>query len=239
MTSEFTPDHGARFAISGQFAHFRDIFTQAFFETLLGPPRPTILGMIGAALGMSERDVVELGKRLLVGFRIVEIRGFANEITTALNLKSPPTRTPVLRSILVEPSYEICIASDDVGLLSRILQSLREPIYPLYLGISDFLAQVTKVDDVVSSLTRRTSKVLECVAPVTGEDKHIVKLQEPLSGFYVPPRKYHTVHSFKLTPKGRQPNSHIDLLMFFKCDIEFTQEKRVYEFEDGARFCIF
>jgi len=253
MTSGFTPDRGVRFEISGQFAHFRNIFTQAFFETLLGPPRPTILGMIGGALGMGEADTIELGKKVQVGLKIIEIKGFANEVTTALNLKLPyvrpgdseametewPIRTPVLRSILIEPKYEICVVSNDTSLLLRIANSVCAPAYPAYLGISDFLGYVTRVDENISGLTRGSSKAIECVAPVTDRDKYVVRLHNPISGFYMPPRRYHTIHSFNLTPEGRRHDRYIDLLMFFGYCVEFAQEKEIYEFEDGAHFCVF
>jgi CRISPR-associated protein Cas5 subtype I-B len=247
MTSEFSPDHGVRFEVSGQFAHFRDIFTQAFFQTLLGPPRPTILGMIGAALGFSETNTIELGKKVLVGVRIIEIKGFANEVTTAHNLKLPeledekewPIRTPVLRSILVEPRYEVCVVSEDRVMLLRIAESLRAPRYPLYLGISDFLAYVTRVDEAVSRLKRGTSKTVGCVAPITHQDRFNVRLKGPISGFHMPPQKSHTIHSFTLSPEGRKPERYIDLLMFFNCEVEFNQEKEVYKLEDGAGFCVF
>jgi len=251
MTSEFTPSHGVRFEISGQFAHFRDVFTQSFFATLPGPPRTTILGMIGAALGLGEAETIELGKKLLIGLKIIDIKGFANEVTTALNLKPPakekdeestptswPTRTPVLRSLIVEPRYEVCVASIDTDLLSRIAEGLRSPFYPIYLGISDFIACVTRVDD-TKILTKASRKTIDCATPVTSKDKPIERLHGSLAGLYVPPRKYHTIHSFRLTPKGREHDRYIDLLMFFRCSVQFSHDREVYTFEDGAHFCVF
>ena len=213
--------YGIYFDITSDFGHFRNPFTLSFFETFLAPPRTTILGIIGAAMGLNEKKTAELSSYLRVGVRILDIRGFSKEIIIAYNYKmKPPERTPIMREILVEPMYRIYLGSGDKDLLENIIKALMLPKYPLYMGISEFLARVTKISN-LQQYHKVMEKHFSCIIPANSRYK--VKINPGIGKKYFPPRKYKTVYSYEITKNGRKPKNFVNVLMFFGYEIELEK----------------
>jgi CRISPR-associated protein Cas5 subtype I-B len=222
---------GLTFDITSDFAHFKNPFTLSFFETLLAPSRPTILGLIGACLGLNERETIEIGEKTTVGCKINKIGGFSKEITTAYNFKEkPPQKTPIMREIIINPEYRIHVASEDRGLIKKIHKYLHTPRYPLYLGISEFLAYIKKVSE-VQKYKKVQSRKFDCIVPKDGA--YNIKVNLETEKKYFPPKEFKTIHSYAFTRKGRVPVKFINLLMFFGYEIEFQKEKTAYENENN------
>lgn len=214
---------GFFFDISGDYAHFRHIFTQSFFETLLAPPKTTISGMLSAALGYdNEKQIIELNEKVLIGVKILSLKGFAREIVNIKNLKGGSIQfTPVYRNLIVKPTYRIFVSSEDKELIIKIYEALNAPKHPLYLGISEALAVIEKISS-IDSLRQSSSTIVDSIAPVIDEENlplHKINKGE----IVIPARRYHTIKSFKLTKKGRMPQEYIDLIMFYGGYLEFKK----------------
>ncbi|MCP2619204.1 CRISPR-associated protein Cas5 [Candidatus Aminicenantes bacterium AC-335-K20] len=50
---------GVGFKIKSKFGHFRNPYTTTFKQSYPFPPKPTIIGMIGAICGWDEKIVIE------------------------------------------------------------------------------------------------------------------------------------------------------------------------------------
>jgi CRISPR-associated protein Cas5t len=218
------------FDIHAELAHFRDIFTQSFFKTLLAPPRTTIIGMLGAALGLDESDTISLSDKLLVGSKILHLKGYAKEITTAVNLKRDGGRTPVMRNLVVEPHYRIFVGSQDKGLILRLHDAIRAPIFSLYLGISECLASLANTSEVTNA-TLVKAKLFKCTVPLSSNVEYNTKVEEKGKTIFLPERA-RTVHSFVLLPNGRMPASYVNLLMFYNCAVELSKSLTAYDFRE-------
>jgi|FaiFalDrversion3_1042247.scaffolds.fasta_scaffold00239_3 CRISPR-associated protein Cas5t len=237
MSSTDLPKYSFYFDITSDFAHFRDIFTHSFFKTLLAPPRTTVIGIIGAAMGIDEKSTIELSNRsgLYIGINILLIKGIAKEIIHVRNLKgSMLTETPTLRTLIVSPVYRLYIASNDEELLEKIRASLYNPVYPLYLGISEFLAKILNISNIYTIESCTTTK-LSCVVPFNNIEysTHIIDNNK----LVFLPEISKTVYSFKYTNKGREPEKYINLLMSYNCELRFENPIQSYHIE-GENICL-
>ncbi len=208
------------FDITSELAHFRDPFTHSFFKTLLAPTRTTILGILGAIKGLNEEETINLSKRLYIGVIIRSLNGTAKEIITAKNLKEQNLTTPVMRTLLVRPVYRIFVGSTDHEIIEDILDAIKRPRYPLYLGISDHLASVSNISKIYYS-ERITSDTFTCIVPMQDRLYLYSTLVEQGKIAFMPELN-RTVYSFKYTPKGRVPERYIILLMFYNCKVRLN-----------------
>ncbi len=206
------------FDIRADFAHFRDIFTHAFFRTYLAPPRTTILGIIGASIGLNEEDTIKLSDSLYAGTKILSINGIAREIVNVENQKEIGLKTPTMRTLIVNPIYRIYIGGEDKGLIERIRDSLLKPVYPLYLGITECLANIKDISDIYYC-KKCDTKCFSCIIPAL---KYTSKILDKTK-FVLLPEINKTVYSFKYTPKGREPLKYIDLVMSYNCKLELSE----------------
>lgn len=238
MTSDSLPNHLHifHFDITSDLAHFRDIFTHSFFKTLLVPPRTTVLGMLGAALGYSEGDTINRLNNIRVGVKVLSVDGYAKDIVTAINQKQDGGRTPVMRTLLVKPLYRIFIGSEDERLIEYIREGLIAPNYPLYLGISDCLAYVKDIST-VRRVNAKDADQFSCIVPYDGRTYNYYIKDNGKMIFT--PEVVKTVHSFVLTRKGKKPSKYIELLMFYNCEVKLEKGIKAYDdYEVGESICM-
>ncbi|MEM3398021.1 MAG: CRISPR-associated protein Cas5 [Nitrososphaerota archaeon] len=224
--------YGFFFDISGDYAHFRHIFTQSFFDTLLAPPKTTISGILAAALGYDDEiEVIDLNERVLVGVKIIKMSGFAQEIINIKNLKEKTIQfTPVYRNLIVKPIYRIYLGLEDKELIHMTREALKSPKHPLYLGISEALATIENISP-IDSIKEDSTLTIESITPVIDEG-NLPSHKVDKRNFIVPARRYHTVKSFKLTKRGRLPHEYIDLIMFYGGYLEFKKPIDVFQIQD-------
>lgn len=224
------------FDISSDLAHFRDIFNHSFFRTLLAPPRTTVLGIIGAMLGYNEEDTITKLTNIYIGIKILSLNGYAKDIMTAINQKPEGGRTPVMRTLLVNPSYRIFIGAKDEKQIEYIREGALAPKYPLYLGISDCLAYIKNISS-ISNVNAISANNFNCVIPMAtniGYDYYIKDNNKMIFA----PEIVKTVYSFVPTPKGKKPDRYIDLLMFHNCEVKLKKNIRAYPDDVGEPICL-
>jgi CRISPR-associated protein Cas5t/CRISPR-associated protein Cas5h len=145
-----------RLLAEGSFASFRVPGAMRYQYTYLLPPKLTLIGLAGAALGLADVDLVDLQTTLLVGVVLKELGGQAQDLWRYVKLKTggTPELAVVTRELLYRPVYWIYYAlldgkSSGELSLDNLSESFGDPAYPLTLGRSDdmiVLKEITKVD---------------------------------------------------------------------------------------------
>lgn len=138
--------------VKGKMAHFRDISTNSSQLTYSFPPRPTIMGMVGAILGLQIKEYIPLfeekncriGVELLDEIRVISI--CVNEKTSSPNSDSGITQNQryILRPVNKYVSYRIYFTIDDEKIYNKLKEALanKKFFYPVTLGLAGFLADV-------------------------------------------------------------------------------------------------
>jgi len=130
-------------------ASFRRPLEHTYQRTLPLPPPTTILGVAGAALGLSARELWA-PKSPLQHTRVsvwTEIEpGRARDLWTVLKLKGGKIaeRSPYFRELLFFTRYTL-VFGDGEQILGELHDAFGDPAYPLSLGREDELALVEDV----------------------------------------------------------------------------------------------
>lgn len=140
-----------RFTIEGSFCSFREPGGAKYQQTFWFPPKTTIVGFLGAALGLAPPDLQPLYDQLQVGVVLHSWGGLARDLWgyTKLKQHDEPEAAVVIRELIYEPRYVIYVASDVADLLRRLQTALRDPVYPLRFGRGEDLALIRGVPEFV------------------------------------------------------------------------------------------
>ena len=152
---------GIQFDISGYFAHFRKFYSNSSSLTYDFPPRTVIVGIIGAVLGLDKPSFPDIGISVRIISPTRKIMQKINYINTKELCESkkekemkkyrgqePPKRyTQIPLEILLPEGdkirYRIYIWKADVT-----IEQLKHPVYPISMGLSNFLAEINNVKSV-------------------------------------------------------------------------------------------
>lgn len=153
--------------LEGIWAHYRSAFTNhSNGISYPAPPRSALLGMAGAALGLTVRELAPWNKVLKMGFMwdspitesILQIKRYNIKTTVEKNLLDPDeyTKIPTLDSLLYIHHRDIpsrirgkwLLVVSDQKKEQQIYEALQHPVYPLSFGSSDALAHVVEVKKV-------------------------------------------------------------------------------------------
>jgi len=128
---------------------FRRPLDHNYQRTLPMPPPTTLLGIAGAALGLSDQELwapESPVRTLKVSVWMEEEPGRARDMWTVLKIKSGKIaeRSPYFRELLFFVRYTLLYGGEE-SLLQRLEAAFRDPVYPLSLGREDELALVEEV----------------------------------------------------------------------------------------------
>lgn len=151
------PLHATRVHVMGLFNSFKPKAPEdlRYHRTLQLPPRTTLLGFAGAALGLNERELYTrwndgppLSERLRVTALLNEIKGHVVDHWAIVKFVEgkEPFRAIQVREQLFRPSYTLYFASSDEELVKRIRNGIHDPHFALSLGRDDELVRVTSAD---------------------------------------------------------------------------------------------
>lgn len=151
------PLPAARVNVRGLFNSFKPKAPEdvRYHRTLQLPPRTTLLGFAGAALGLDETELYikwdngpPLSDRLQVAAKLNEIGGNVQDHWTIVKFVEGknPLRAIQVREQLFRPLYTIYFASIDSELVKNIKEKINDPRYPLSLGRDDELVRVITAD---------------------------------------------------------------------------------------------
>jgi len=113
------------------------------------PPPTTLLGIAGAALGLSDSELWAPNsplRGLKVSVWMDEQPGRARDMWTVLKIKGGKIaeRSPYFRELLFFTCYTLFYGGEEV-LLRQLAEAFRDPAYPLSLGREDELLLVEEV----------------------------------------------------------------------------------------------
>lgn len=136
------------FSIGAPFGSFRNPYTTIYKQSYPFPTKPAIVGMLGAMLGWDEATTVSNTNLFKIGIPKWKNDGQFVEYAYILAYKG---RIPELRperfEILVRPSFEILVASNDKELIKNLFQRIknRNFEFPIYMGRNEFIISEVKV----------------------------------------------------------------------------------------------
>ncbi|HOB44017.1 MAG TPA: CRISPR-associated protein Cas5 [Bacillota bacterium] len=149
------------FSVAGRAitASFRVPETHTFHQTLPLPPRPTMIGMMGAALGLDLESAHKFAEkneilvsvwgdhrgsmRDLWNYRKVTIKEYDEE-----KIKSRSHYSILIREYLYDCDFRFFFGSPSLDALEEVQQAMKSPVYALTAGNSDDLLKVTAVSEV-------------------------------------------------------------------------------------------
>ena len=135
--------------IRAPVASFRRPLDHNYQRTLPMPPPTTILGIAGAALGLSDWELWSLCSPLrqtLVSVWMESEPGRGRDMWTLLKIKAGKMeRSPYIRELLFFVRY-VLVYGDEERVLKRLQEAFLDPVYPLSLGREDELAMVEKIE---------------------------------------------------------------------------------------------
>ena len=144
-----------RLRVRGLFNSYRDPKTHKIHRTLPFPPRTTLVGLAGAALGLSEDVLWGEYKDLQVA--VVDISkenslhgvGRADDLIKYKKYKDSDVETSILiRELLYKSEYLIYYTSSKKNALEKIHEAFLHPKYALSLGRDDELIMLHEIEKV-------------------------------------------------------------------------------------------
>lgn len=109
------------------------------------PPRTTLIGMAGAALGKERYELERLYEELQVGIVLDGMPGKAMDLWRIVKPKKGvrPESTVILRDMIYAPRYWLYFSSTkNQGIIEKLKESFPDPCFALTLGKSDELVLI-------------------------------------------------------------------------------------------------
>lgn len=127
--------------VTAPVASFRRPLDHNFQRTLPMPAPTTLIGIAGAALGLSDRQLWNKKQGLLdlkVSVYLEELPGKARDMWTVLKIKQGKIaeRSPYFRELLFQVRYVLLYGGPEQR-LRELARAFENPVYPLSLGRDD------------------------------------------------------------------------------------------------------
>lgn len=166
------------FDVKGPYGHFRKPYAPMSPVTYPFPPPPTVLGMIGAILGLSKEeyheklawDKVHIGVALRRPTQI--FRTSINLLNTKDNKYFRPrgenTHIQVPYEFLKDPAYRIYAANLPEVQFDLLVELLarQETVYTPTLGLAQCLGEVAYVSEVTASEPKNGTHLTQCAVAI-------------------------------------------------------------------------
>jgi CRISPR-associated Cas5-like protein len=139
----------------GLLNSYRDPKTHKIHRTFPFPPRTTLIGFAGAALGLSEDVLWDECNDLRVAVvditkeNILHGTGRAEDLVKYKKYKDSTVETSIyIRELIYKPEYMIYYASDGEDVLDQLHEAFLNPKYALSLGRDDELVMLRAIERV-------------------------------------------------------------------------------------------
>lgn len=139
---------GLMILVYADTASFRDPNTHLYQETLPAPSPTNIVGMAGAALGISFKESLKFFKDNKIGIGYSAKReGFGKDLWSYTKIKSGQVGTDILiREFFYGVKAEMFLACEDQAVTNQLHNAFKDPFYALTLGNSDELIKIISVE---------------------------------------------------------------------------------------------
>lgn len=136
-------------SIRGSFNSFRIPSGIRYHRTYHVPTKPTLIGLLGAAIGLEDVELPNLFNSVNTNAVLDSYSGIATDLwlITKLKTQGEPESSPIMREMLFEPKYSIyySISDSSTTSLDEIVDSFTNPVFALSLGRSDEMIEVKEV----------------------------------------------------------------------------------------------
>jgi len=130
---------GIRLLMGGIFSFFRVPYNSLLMDSYLFPPKTTIIGVVGAAMGWNEEKVLNNIDKFKYGVIIKNPGERVIETARIIKNEEQPIY-PITKIMNYKPFYEVFISSDNKDIdIDKIGDALNDPKFTLYLGDSESL----------------------------------------------------------------------------------------------------
>ena len=151
--------------LTGIFSFFRIPYNSLLMDTYLFPPKTTVVGIVGAALGWNEKTFLENIKNFKYGLILESIGEVLKETAVIYKNEDSPIY-PITKNMVYKPVYKIFLTSSNDSLIESAYKALQDPKYVLTLGDSENLVypkttHFVKIMDIVEKPTDK----LKCILP--------------------------------------------------------------------------
>lgn len=136
-------------------ASFRVPENHTYHQTLPLPPITTLIGIMGAAMGLDYSKAMDFRKQRSISFGINGIHnGQMNDLwkyrkVVASKNKGPFIEDVLIREYLTDLNINIAIGAEEVSVIKQIRKAFLNPYYALSAGNSDDLLKVYRVSKVI------------------------------------------------------------------------------------------
>lgn len=134
-----------RLHVEGFFNSFPLPKEMKYQRTSFYPPKTTLIGLLGAALGLEDKELEELYDSVLVGTVLESLGGTAKDLWRIIKPKSGkdvPESAVITREIMYNPTYWVYFTPQSKYRCEELKEAFYNPVYPLTLGRSDELVLV-------------------------------------------------------------------------------------------------
>lgn len=159
-------------------ASFRSPETHTFHKTLPLPPKTTIIGMMGAAMGLSLEEIHNLVEDQ--GF-LVGVYGFNKGLMRDLwnyrkltgkeknytenDIKNRKQYSILIREYLFDNLFIFYFGCNELEKLEHLRSAFLSPVYPLTVGNSDDLFKICEIGDITEEKECKLNKFEYTVLP--------------------------------------------------------------------------
>ncbi|MEK0336459.1 MAG: CRISPR-associated protein Cas5 [Nitrosopumilus sp.] len=157
-----------------QTASFRIPEFHNYHKTLPLPPATTVVGLVGAVLGLSYQDAQQFFSDNFIKIGIYgKSGGFFKDIWKALSSKAGTRDTIIRKEYHFQNQYVFVFISDEYTIYS-LQKAFRNPVYPTVIGSSDSLLKIINVDLLKDFVIVDTHRVQNCI--LLGDQTNHVKI---------------------------------------------------------------
>lgn len=239
------------------FASFKWEKDQKYHRTYEFPPKTTLLGFVGSALGLKEEQIYHkwewngrekpLVDRVEVAVLANKIDGKVKEAWRTIKSKKRKaereievlflegwtfTRIPIVREQLYRPQYIVYISFDEGDLMTHTREKFENPVFPLSLGRDDELVRIESVS-IVPLIEPKYPILLHNILLPFNINK--VKRDVILEGAFKPYICQKLPHRFEIVDKVRKPKDEEEFTFLtggYKVRIEESIKNVYYDPEE-------
>lgn len=215
-----------RFTAEGLINSFRIPQTSAHQLTYLVPTKTQITGLLTSIMGKGESDYYDLLRKIKVGIIPYKLDSMFTDAWTFRKWKESGSGRDILtREKLYKAEYVVYISGED-GLLSEIINSLKNPLRIPSLGMDDELIIIRDVNEL--DMKKREINRVDSTFRLEEDLKFSPKFTATKGMQFFPPRIVTVNLDFNENEIPRKPKQFIQLVEFAGLYCELTTPKSLY-----------
>lgn len=225
-----------RLYIEGAFNSFPFPKEMKYQRTSFYPPKTTLIGLLGAAIGLEDRELEELYDPVLVGVIMESFGGTAKDLWRIIKPKSGKDveSAVITREILYNPIYWIYFAPQSKYNCDELKEAFSNPTYPLTLGRSDELVLIR--GEAIETINLQEAEKDACykhtVLPFDYKKEEYEFEEVPSDTSFKIPQTFKIPTKFEYKKRARKENEPHIFTHVYNLGMKFTKRRG---WSDGER----